>query len=825
MSDSTPKSFGLLLRRFRRAAELTQEELAQRSDLSTRTISDLERGVKATPQAGTLELLAAALELSDEDRALLLGSVPRRRRQPAATETGGQLPALPADLTPLVGRERDEAAAIHLLHTNGVRELTLIGPGGVGKTRLALRVARTVAAEYSDGVAFVALDAIGDHTQVAGAIARTLGAITDRKVSTTDGLVKWLGSREMLLLLDNFEQVIPAAVLVSELLSSCPRLTFLVTSRAPLHIRAEQLLDVPPLDSPALTEKPSARAALGYSAVALFVQRSRAVRPDFELTEDEVKPVSQICQRLDNLPLALELAAAHMRHTSSVALLERLEKSPGAEPPGPVDAPQRQRTMKSTIAWSYDLLDEPEQRFFRRLSIFVGGFTLSAADNVSGLPNSDTLSLLRALSDNCLVFVRIDNNAEPRFFMLETVREYCIEMAHQHDNVERLRWRHAEYFSQLAQQAAIDERKSGTGPWQARLLADHANVLAALGWLADSGRLREALDLAGAMGEYWTLWGFIREGREWVDQLLEEVDRLSEETVDIPASALMCAAQLAFQQNDYKRAASLYARGVEAFHSDGDTRGETIGLSQLGTVAHLQNDYSQAKIYYERAVQVAREHGHGYGMAMPLTNLGIVAMQEAEYDRAAMLLDEAIEMLRGLGLEQKLAVALGNCGNLEFRRGRYDEAVVIHEEVLAMKRAIGDSLAVGHTLGGLALAEIERGDDARAEELLSEALVIFDDIDKKDGIAQVLEALARIAQDRDQLERAARLYGGAAALQAEIGVTHHPADLDRYQKKIDDLRNALGSRRFDMSWRVGEAMSYEELIRDAAPSGRVLDIA
>jgi transcriptional regulator with XRE-family HTH domain len=365
MDAPSPTSFSRLLRQYRRQAGLSQEQLAERADISRRTVSDLERGVKVTPQAATLELLVQALDLSDEDRKTLLSSVPKRRHQPTASQDNLVLPTIPADVTTLVGREREEAAAIHLLRAPAVRLLTLIGPGGVGKTRLATRIAATMSNEF-DIVAFVPLSTTMESSEAVGAIARSLGIVTG-SADHRSALRDRIENQQLLLVLDNVEQLDPLSIGVSDLLASCPNLSVLVTSRSALNLRGEQLLDVSPLGCPPDGNRLDSEAALGYTAVALFVQRARAVRPEFDLEDRQVGAVVEICRRLDGLPLAIELAAIQMRHLSPPALLEKLKGGMHTGFIGPLDAPERQRTMAATIAWSYTLLDSEEQVLFRCL--------------------------------------------------------------------------------------------------------------------------------------------------------------------------------------------------------------------------------------------------------------------------------------------------------------------------------------------------------------------------------------------------------------------------------------------------------------------------
>jgi predicted ATPase/DNA-binding XRE family transcriptional regulator len=813
VSSSEPRPFGSLLRRYRRDAGLTQEELAERAGLSARTISDLERGLKSTPQTGTLELLAQALELAPGDYSMFLNAVPRRRHQAPTESSLPGLAAFPAEATPLVGREKDEAAAGHLLQARGIRMLTLVGPGGVGKTRLAIRLAQTVSGSYDAGACFVPLASVTGPDLVANAISRALG-VRDTGTTAAEALANWLQARRILLVLDNFEHLAAAAPMVSELLSRCPLLTVLATSRVPLRLRAEQLFDVPPLRMPPPGSGAGAQDAAQYSAIALFVQRTRAVRPEFELTDDLVPVVTQICNRLDSLPLAIELAAAQARHMSLETLRDRLDAGASALPEGPVDAPVRQQTMHNTIAWSYDLLQPLEQETFRALSVFVGGFSPEAALEIAGRAERDVAASLELLIGSSLLSLRNGFEGEARYGMLETVRDHSRELASLVGETGDLQERHSAYFRRVASHADAMLREHGLSRLSARLLPDHENLLAALSRLSEQNRLEQALQLAGELVEYWIPWGYVREGRAFIDDLLDRA--FLEPTVDVPPLAFVGAARLCWIQNDYERAVALYEQGISGYRRKNDVRGEAVTLNNLGAVAHMQNEYDRAADLYRRAIDLGRIGGNSTrAVAMATSNLGLIAVHRGEDTLAEELLAEAVDLWRVAGDEQLLAVTLGNLGSLHCRCGRYDLAVAVQEEALAMKRKAGDTLAVAKSLGDIALAEAGRGNDSRAQVLLRDALPVFHDSGQKDAVAEALEAIAGIARRSGDLEQAARLYGGAAALRTETGAAHREVDRVGYQAALDELTVQMSPMALESAWRAGQRMTIPELIRDA----------
>jgi len=810
MADHAASTFAALLRRYRRMAGISQEELAERAQLSIRAVSDLERGVRQAPHEDSVQRLAGALDLSVEDRRAMIASVSRRRRPRFVSQAVAAPPLLPAEVTPLVGREREEAAAVHLLHSPDVRLLTLIGPGGVGKTRLALRVAETLWEEYADGVYFVPLATVSPSL-LPRAIAAALGIRDDGDLTREESVVARLRECETLLVLDNFEHLAGAAIFVSRLLRGCPKLTVLVTSRVALHLRGEHLLDVPPLKIPEPSEDLMADAELRYSAIALFVQCARAMRADFALTDNTEVSVAAICRRLDGLPLAIELAAVQIRSMTPDMLLDRLKRGVDLLPSGPIDLEPRQQTMRNTIAWSYDLLTEDEQAFFRQLSVFVGGCTVEAADAVAGDLKVNALALLTALQDRSLLLRQSDDSARPRFGMLETIREHAMELAAAGDDQPAIRYRHAEYFLGLAMQGETAFRGPEQPHWSDLLIADRDNLQAALQWFAGSDRLERALLLTGAIYDYWITWGYVREGRAWLERLLELADGM-EPAVRVPPNALTGAARLAGIQCDHARAAELYQRAVDAYRQDGNPRLLAMALNNQGTNAHLLRKYELAVTYYREGLEVARGIGDVFGMAMPLSNLGLIAAQQGDYGEADALLDEAILLWREQGNQQKLAITLANRAGLAFRQGAYDDAVALHEEALAMKRAIGDTMATAHSLGDLGWAEIERGNHARAQAALEEALLIFGEAGQRDGIAECFEGMGRIAQHRDDAHRAARMYGAAARLREELGAAHHPADLPRHESALAAIRAALGVDNFQAAWMAGRVMSLDDAV-------------
>ncbi len=854
-----PPTFGDLLRRYRVAAGWTQEGLAEAATVSVRTVAYLEQGTITRPQRETVRLLADALGLSDEARALF--EVTARPRPTAVLRPvlHARVPHnLPAPVTPVIGREDDLAAAAALLCRSDVRLVTITGLGGIGKTRLGLEIAVTVLASFPDGVFFVSLAAVRDPALVRSAIARTLGVQEGAGQSLHERLIGHLRVKRLLLVLDNFEHLLPAADSVADLLAACPWLKVLVTSRAPLHLHGEHEWSVDPLPLPAARDAADVRAIARSPAVELFRQRAVAVKRDFRLTEENAEAIAAICVKLDGVPLAIELAAARIRSLSPATLLTRMEHRLAILTGGPENLPARQQTLRGAIDWSYDLLAADEQRLFRRLGVFVGGWTMAAAEAVSGAGDIGltVLDCLESLIGKSLVRQVEAVGDTPRFAMLETVREYGLERLATSGEAVAVQCAHAAYFLLLAE--TVEPKL--IGPDQTAVLAqlegEHDNLRAALRWAREYHEAETGLRLAGALWRFWQAHGYLNEGREWLEGLLALDHHADDRSPpSVRARALIGAAMLAFRQNDYRRAAalseeslalcralgdrvgiaealnvrglaadslgdaphaaSLYAESLALHRQLGSAWKISVSLINLGILARAQGEYARARALMEEGLILRRKMGDTWGIANALRILGLIAQDQGDYAGAAPLHEESLLLCKTLGDRQGIAIALANLGHIAGVQGNSLRATPLFEESLTLSRALGDRRTTARALSGLGDIARQDGDLTRAIALYKESLTLNRNVGHLLGVAENIERFALIAYDQGQPERAARLLGAANALRTVIGAPLPPADRDAYDRTITNARTALDEKAFASAWEAGRMFSMEQVVAEA----------
>jgi predicted ATPase/class 3 adenylate cyclase len=718
---------------------------------------------------------------------------------------------LPRQLTSFVGRSTELGEITALLAK--ARLVTLTGPGGSGKTRLALQVATRLIEAFQDGVFFVALAPISDPRLVASTIAQALGLAEITGRSMADRLKDYLRSRALLLVLDNFEQVIAAAPLVADLLAACGGVKFLVTSRERLGLSGERLYPVPSLALPDLTQLPPPPpvALSRYPAVELFVQRAQAVKPDFRLTSDSTPAVVEICRRLDGLPLAIELAAARTRVLAPPAMLARLAHRLDFLTGGARDQPARQQTLRNAIAWSYALLDEAERQLFRRLAVFVGGFTLAAAEAVAADETARALGLdqLESLLDKSLLRQLEGGEDEPRFIMLELLREFGLEQLSASGEEDTVRHRHAAYYLSMAEQAEGSLEGAAQIEWMDRMEQAHDNLRAALEWSTATPIESElGLRLANALGLFWEVRGHFSEGRDRLSAILASAPAQARSAAR--AKLLARAAELAYRQSDYTATRALATESLAICRARDDREGMASALIKLGNAATEGGDYESTFRVLEEALSIWRALGDNHGTARALISLGWAALRSGDNALANERLGEALVISRQLGDTRSIGFELSGLGEIALRTGQYARATQLIEESLALRQQLSNKWGVGVSLGMLGWVAMHMQDWARAATLLGQSLEVRREIGDTGGCAWCLERLAEVALARGRAKAAVQLFGAAAELRAAIGSVMDPVDQQAYASRQAALRADLGEAQFAAGWAAGQALSLAQ---------------
>jgi predicted ATPase/class 3 adenylate cyclase len=754
---------------------------------------------------------------------------------------------LPVQPNPLIGRDEEVEAVASRLRRDDVRLLTLTGVGGIGKTRLAMQVAAELLDGFEDGVFFVNLAPIADPSLVISAIALTLDLREAGGQPIGVTLKNYLKEKRILLVLDNFEQVLDAAPQVADLLKAAPRLKALVTSRAALNLSMEGQYAVLPLAVPHPKEHLSPDELSQYDAVRLFVQRATAVKPGFELNSHNAADVAGICYRLEGIPLAIELAAARIKALPPHALLVKLSSRLRLLTGGARDLPSRQQTLRNTIGWSYDLLSEDEQRLFRMLGVFKGGCTLEALESLSSpdyadrtgaslTSEFDLLDGTTSLVDKSLVYCSEGVSGDARYGMLETIREFALEKLEECGEARMLRARHADHFMRLAEEGEQELIGPRQAEWLAMLTEEHDNIRVALRWAREAGDPDAALvglRMAGALWQFWYVRGHLSEGRDQLASLAElGVDGCAME--DGPgqnsaqpgpslyrAKALHGTGTLAWQQGDYRTARALFEESLRLRRELGDKKGIAASLNNLGGIAYEQGDYHNARLLFEGSLAIQRERGDKWGVSAALGNVGLAALQEGDYEGARALQEETLALHRELGDKRGISIALNNLALVPKAQGDYATALALFEEALGLRREIGDKAGIGSSLSNIGSVAQEQGNYSLARALFEESLTLRREVGDKWGIAASLAGLAGVAVARSTLagpdgtpdealaERGARLLGAVDSLLKSMDAAFDSDDRDPYERALASARELLGEVAFTRAWEAGRGMSIE----------------
>ncbi|HVC80067.1 MAG TPA: tetratricopeptide repeat protein [Chloroflexota bacterium] len=777
MTSEEPISFADLLRQFRRMADLTQEELAERAHLSTRAISALEQGQNHGPRRDTVALLAEALALTPSRQAQFREAARaiRPREAPLAMDAAPE-PAhphnLPLTLTSFVGRELQQSGVRRLLQRplseGGYRLVTLTGAGGTGKTRLALRVATDLIADYPDGVWMVELASLLDHALVPKAVATVVGMSEQAGRPLFGSLLDALRPKHLLLVLDNCEHLVAACgELISALLRACPHLSVLATSREPLRIPGEAIWQVPTLAVPDPAKPLLLEEFTRCESVQLFVERARALLPTFAVVEEDMPAIAQICRRLDGIPLALELAAARTSVLSVEQIAARLDNCFELLTGGARTVVNRQRTLKAAMDWSFALLSPREQLLFGRLSVFAGGFGLDAVEAVCGgpdLPKEAILNLLSSLLDKSLILTERHRGAA-RYRLLEPMRQYAARILEQSGDLATPRRRHRDWFLHLAECAETQLWTAEQREWLTRLETEHDNLRAALDFcVTTTGESETGLLLARALWQFWLLRGHFADGRHWLESLL----RVTRPDAPRRAEVFLHACALAARR-DAAAAADLADQGIAVYIARNDQRGRVRAMHLRGMIAWLQFDYPLARALFEEALALAEAKDFAEEAALLTHSVGFICWWQGDIERARALMEASLRRIDRFRDGVRIASSFLHLGWMPIDDQSSGPTEMTIENSLLLLREIGAQAVTAHILANLSnLARCER-DHERAGRLLGESLAIFQRIGDRMGIAQVLGQLGNLARVRGDHAQARSHLDTCLALRQEIG--------------------------------------------------------
>jgi len=824
-----PKSFGYLVRRLRKAIDLTQRELAERVSCSREMIDKIEREERR-PSRQIAARLAIHFQLPSETYDLFVrcarGEIGAERvlqsltlavPLPRMLLSSPPVTNLPTPTTSCVGRSQESSVVCDLLRSSTVRLVTLSGTGGIGKTRLALEVASTLLKEFVDGVWYVELAAVHHPSLVLGTIAQVLDVDQAPWNRIEQRVIATLRHKQLLLVLDNFEHLLEAAPTISVLLQAVPQLKVLVTSRSALHLSGEHEFVVPPLTVVAPNADASTPLLTEVPAIELFLQRARAATAGFSVTDQSVLTIAEICRRLDGIPLAIELAAVRVKLLPPAELLSRLESRLELLTGGPHDLPLRQRTLRHTLDWSYNLLRERERELFRQLSVFAGGCTLEAAEVVCGnaLPDN-LLDTLQSLINQSMVNYVEQRDGQPRFTMLETVREYAQERLLASGQYEDLRQRHFAHYLAVAEQAAPQLR----GPRQAVLVKelehDHNNLRAALTWALEHKNVSVALRLGTALEEFWRLHGHGHEGRDWLERALM-LDPLGPSA--LLADAMAATGGLAHNAGDLAAAIKWHRLALGQYRTLDNKRGIAESLSKLGAVTQSQYRFRRSEVLCRCGLALFRHLEDERGIALAAGRLAWTTLFVGSLTEARTLAEESLHRCRRLGDTAYIASALSNLGITTLFQGDPVQARRLFEESLGLQRKLENPWGISENLMQLGWALLLGPEPCHATSRFQESLRIQLNLRDLNTIAYCLEGYGSAAMRcSQQAERTAFLAGAAAAIRAQLGIRRRPPEQALEDQLVAEGHAQIGKQAWDTAWRAGHYAELGEVIRDVVGS-------